>query len=311
LTALGEYTESLTRRAPFASPDSVVRNYDFRRPDKLNKDHLRSIRVLHEAFVRLLASYLTSYVRTTVQVRLANVEQVPYEDYIDSLPRPTIIYVMTLAPLPGQAVVQIDLPLARAILDRLLGGLGNPDDRGGELTEIEMALLNTLAGSIRSSLAEVWDPIMPVQVSITDPVLNSEFVQVALPTETTAVIGLEVDLGNIGGIVTLCFPHPVLQPVLDTLTAELRFSTSVKEETDTSHDLLEQMNGVVVPVVAELGRANITLRDLLNLSPGRIIKLDVSANAHLPIRIDDVVKFSGKPGVQGRNMAVQISDILH
>src|SRR5207249_4785208 len=127
------------------SPESVVKRYDFRRPDKLSKDHLRSIRVLHESFARLLASSLTSYVRTNVQVRLARVEQVPYEDYISSLPKPTILYVMTMAPLPGQAVTQVDLPLARAIVDRLLGGPGEPNTQEAELTEIETALLSTLA----------------------------------------------------------------------------------------------------------------------------------------------------------------------
>jgi flagellar motor switch protein FliM len=245
-----------------------------------------------------------------VQVRLASVEQVPYEDYIRSLPRPTILYVMTMSPLPGQAVAQIDLPLAHAILERLLGGPGRPDDREGSLTEIELALLGTLANSIRASLVEAWAQAYPLQVTISDPVLNSEFVQVALPAETAAVLVLEINLGATSGSLSVCFPHPVLQPVVEQLTADLRFSSAVKEDSDTVLDFADQLTRVSVPIIAELGRAQVTLHDLLNLSVGRVIKLDTSAAAHIPIRIEDVAKFTGKPGVQGKNMAVQITNVL-
>lgn len=309
MAATTEHTTSPSPPPQPGAPKGVIRRYDFRRPDKFSKDHLRTLRVLHETFARLLASSLTSYARTNVQVRLTSVEQVSYDDHVRSLPRPTVLYVMSLSPLPGQAVAQIDLPLARSILERLLGGPGELDDRDDELTEIEVALLGTLANSLRLSLEEAWAQVYPLQVTISDPVFNSEFVQVALPAETTAVLTLEVSMAMASGTLTLGFPHPVLQPVVEQLTAELRFSGAVKDETG-GLDLADPLTRVSVPVVAELGRAHLTLSELLSLSPGRVIKLDTSAKADIAVRIADVVKFTAKPGIQGKNMAIQITSIV-
>jgi len=106
-----------------ASQNRPAKLYDFRRPDKFSKEHLRSLRILHESFARMLGSSLTSYLSAGVQVRLTMLEQGTYDEYIQSLPTPTVIYVVGLAPLPGQAVVELNLPVARVLIDRLLGEL--------------------------------------------------------------------------------------------------------------------------------------------------------------------------------------------
>ena len=108
--------------APAAVHQRPAKLYDFRRPDKFSKEHLRSLRILHESFARMLGSSLTSYLSAGVQVRLTMLEQGTYDEYIQSLPTPTVIYVVGLAPLPGQAVIELNLPVAWVLIDRLLGG---------------------------------------------------------------------------------------------------------------------------------------------------------------------------------------------
>ncbi|MCC7107047.1 MAG: hypothetical protein IT307_18095, partial [Chloroflexi bacterium] len=198
-----------------AATGRAVKHYDFRRPDKFSKDHLRALRSVFGSFAALLASGFGSYLRTNVQARLSNVEQVTYDDYLRGLASPTILYIVTLAPLPGQIVLELDLRLSRAILDRLLGGSGQPNPILRELTEIELALLRTIRAVLAGCLREAWSGVYAVEPDLREPTLSPEFVQVTLPGESTIRLALEVALLGVTGHVTLCLPYPVLQPVLD------------------------------------------------------------------------------------------------
>src|SRR5712691_7442414 len=157
-----------------------VKVYDFRRPDKFSKEHLRALRILHGTFARNLASSLTSYLRTSFQARLTMVEQVTYDEYIRSLPTPTVMYIVSADPLPGQMVVELNLGVARAVLDRLLGGSGMLSTRPRDMTEIEMTLLTRFGNFLVNGLREVWADVVEIEPSIQEPVLSPEFVQVTL-----------------------------------------------------------------------------------------------------------------------------------
>ncbi len=290
------------------APGKAAKAYDFRRPDKFSKEHLRALRILHESFARLLASSLTSYLSTSVAVHLTMLEQVAYDDYVRSLPTPTVVYLVGLAPLPGQAVVEINLPVARTILDRLLGGNGLIDPSQVEMTEIEMALLKTVGGFITSSLRETWANVLSLRPTTQEPVLSPELAQFAMLAESTVMLVAEVHLFNTTGTLSMCIPYPVLQPIMDDLIAQVWFggSQAIPSE-DQNLELHRPMNEVVLPLSVSLGRANLTVRELLELASGQVIKLDISSTGQLPVRIGDHVKFLGRPGLNGKNVAVQIT----
>jgi flagellar motor switch protein FliM len=284
--------------------------YDFRRPDKFSKEHLRSLRILHESFARMLGSSLTSYLSAGVQVRLTMLEQGTYDEYIDSLPSPTVIYVVGLAPLPGQAVVELNLPVGRVLIDRLLGGTGAPVSRTAEMTEIELALLKTIGQFILSSLREAWSNVVPLRPTMQEPVLSPELAQFATMAEATVMLVLEVSLFKTTGTISMCIPYQVLQPVLDNLTSQVWFGGGGQTRAAPDHESRGQMgeniSQVSLPVTVELGDAEITVQALLDLQAGHLLKLNTNANGMLPIRIDDRVKFEGQAGLSGKNLAVQI-----
>jgi flagellar motor switch protein FliM len=301
-------------RAPTLVPDSataqrwkLVKAYDFRRPEKLSKEHLRSLRNLHESFARLLASSLSSYLRTNVQVRLAEFEQTPYAEYIQALPSPTVLYMLGMSPLPGQALLQLDFTAARAILDRLLGGSGVPTASARELTEIELVLLKVLANALVRPLAEAWGHVHPITITTKDPTLSPEFVQIALPSEITVVFIFEIMLLGITGVLGLCVPYPVVQPALDSLAA-LAWSNAgaTTGGEDERINVVEQLAPVELPVVAELGSATLSVRELMELAPGQIIKLDTDAGGTIAVQVGGCPKFVGRPGMVGRNLGVQV-----
>src|SRR4051812_33113266 len=278
--------------------------YDFRRPDKFSKEHLRSLRILHESFARMLGSSLTSYLSAGVQVRLTMLEQGTYDEYIQSLPTPTVIYVVGLAPLPGQAVVELNLPVARVLIDRLLGGTGTPAARSAEMTEIELALLKTIGQFILSSLREAWSNVVPLRPTMQEPVLSPELAQFATMAESTVMLVLEVALFKTTGTISMCIPYQVLQPVLENLTSQVWFGGSppTKAADPDSPQMGDRIGQVTLPITVELGDPELTVQSLLELQAGQVLRLNTSANGPLPIRVDDRVKFVGQAGLSGKNL---------
>jgi flagellar motor switch protein FliM len=295
--------------APLA-PQRPAKLYDFRRPDKFSKEHLRSLRILHESFARMLGSSLTSYLSAGVQVRLTMLEQGTYDEYIQSLPTPTVIYVVGLAPLPGQAVVELNLPVARVLIDRLLGGTGAPPPRTAEMTEIELALLKTIGQFILSSLREAWSNVVPLRPTMQEPVLSPELAQFATMAEATVMLVLEVSLFKITGTISMCIPYQVLQPVLENLTSQVWFGGAgpgtKAPDADSRGQMGDRISQVTLPITVELGETELTVESLLELQAGQVLRLNTSANGPLPIRVDDRVKFHGQAGLSGKNLAVQI-----
>lgn len=291
-----------------AKPQKPAKLYDFRRPDKFSKEHLRSLRILHESFARMLGSSLTSYLSAGVQVRLTMLEQGTYDEYIQSLPTPTVIYVVGLAPLPGQAVVELNLPVARVVIDRLLGGTGAPTPRTGEMTEIEMALLKTIGQFILSSLREAWANVVPLRPTMQEPVLSPELAQFATMAEATVMLVLEVSVFKVTGTISMCIPYQVLQPVLDSLTSQvwLGGTQTRSSENDSREQMGERISQVTLPVTVELGTTDMTVETLLSLQEGTVLRLGTNANGPLAIRVDDRVKFMGQAGLSGKSLAVQI-----
>jgi flagellar motor switch protein FliM len=300
-----------TRMAPPPGKAKSVKLYDFRRPDKFSKDHLRALRIINGSFARLLSSSLTSYLRTAVQVKPAAVEQVTYDEYIRSLSSPTVTYVVTVAPLPGQAVVELNLPVAQSVLDRLLGGAGILSARPREMTEIELALLQKVGVLLLTGLREAWANVVRLQPTTQEPVLTPEFVHVTLPGETTVAMRFEISLLNMSGGMSICIPHPVLQPVLEALTSQVWVTSSARiDDEDDRQGAKEQLTQVDLDVTALLGQTRLSMRELLALNAGTILKLDTAANGALPVRVGEHVKFHGRPGVNGKNLAIKIERIL-
>src|SRR5579883_574453 len=287
-----------------------VKLYDFRRPDKFSKEHLRALRITHESFARGLASALASYLRSAIQIRLTMVEQATYDEYIRSLPTPTVMYVVSPQPLPGNMVIEMNLPVARVILDRLLGGSGSAQSASGEMTEIEMALLKTVGGLLISNLRDAWSNVASLQPTVQEPTLSPEFVQVTLPTETTVMLVFEISLFQTTGTLSLCIPHPVLQPVMESLTSQVWSAGAARPETaEPTLTRPERLNPVALPLTVELGSVGLSLRDLLALTEGQVIKLDTPANGSLAVRVGQHVKFNARPGLAGKNLAVQITGV--
>jgi flagellar motor switch protein FliM len=291
--------------------DRTIKLYDFRRPDKFSKEHIRAIQNIHETFARVTASSLSSYLRSTTSVSLSSIEQVVYDEYVHQLSSPTLVNLVELQPLAGRIVVEMNMNLGLAMLDRMMGGPGQASMRRGELTDIEMALLRSLGATISAGLKDGWTAVADLQPALVETVLNADLVQAALPGDIAALLLFEINTLGMSGTISICVPHPVIEPLMDRLNTQAWFSSSSRKH-GSEDDRLKLADGIRdarLPISVELGATTVTLAELLDIRKGDVIRLDRGIENDLPIRAGKRARFHGRPGTLGGNRAVQVTGV--
>ncbi|WP_318507794.1 flagellar motor switch protein FliM [Bacillus sp. T3] len=284
-----------------------VKVYDFKRAMRYSKEQLRSITRIHENFTRLLTTFLSSQLRTVVNIEIELVDQVTYHEFIASIPSKTVLNVFDVKPMDGKMVLEINPQVTYAVLERMLGGQGAPSNRNGTLTEIESVLMKKVFAQGFNLYADAWENIEKIKVNWEAIESNPQFIQIASPNDTVIIIVLQTTIGEIKGRMTLCLPHLILEPVLPKLTSHQWLSSMVKTSGPNQDKLKQNLDNVQMPVVAELGRAMIPISDLLNLQIGDVIGIETGK---LQIKVGDLTRFLGNPGVQKGHYAFQIDQII-
>ena len=299
--------------SPQVVGDRTIKLYDLRRPDKFSKEHIRAIQNIHETFARVTASSLSSYLRATTTVSLSSIEQVVYDEYVHQLSNPTLVNLVELQPLSGRIVVEMNMNIGLAMLDRMMGGSGQVNARRNELTDIEMALLRSLGATISAGLRDGWTAVADLQPVLVETVLNADLVQAALPGDIAALLLFEIHTLGLSGTISICVPHPVIEPLMDRLNTQAWFSASSRKNgsEDDRMKLAESIRDARLPISVELGSTIVNLGELLDIRKDDVIRLDRGAEAELPIRAGKRARFLGRPGTLGGNRAIQVTGIPH
>jgi len=285
-----------------------VRPFDPLRPSKFSKDQLRTLELLHENFCRLAQTRLSATLRCMVEIDVVSADQMTYGGFVNSMSAPTLINIVTMEPLDGNVLLEVNLPLACSMIDRLVGGPGTHRPRLRELTEIEHALMSGATETLLSALSEAWAGVFSVSFHVSGSETNPRFAQVVAPSEIVVLISFEMRVGDASGLVSLCIPYPVLEPAVGSLTAQSYFSGGTDGSSPEARKEIERELGPVnVPLSVELGAAELSLEDLISLGPGDVIPLGVPPTAEVAVRVGERHAFVAQPGRRGRRTAVQIT----
>ena len=292
------------------APEKPVKMYDFRRPDKFSRAQMRTLQTLHETFGRLLASALSGTLRMLVNVNLASIEQGIYDEFLQGLRTPTVLNIISLEPLPGSAVLELEMNLAYAFIERLLGGAGKAWNRNRDLTDLEIVLMKSLGQTVVSNMKEAWANVMEIEPKLEDITLSPQFARVALPTESVLTVVFELRFADVTGTISLCLPFPILEPALPRLNPQLWISGARRQALKDSAELIKKnMDAVRVPLTVQLGGAQVGMEELLNVQTGDVIRLESLANQELDILVGGQRKFKGRPGLVGHKVAIQITGL--
>ena len=280
--------------------------YDFRRPERISKEQLRSLQNIHENYIRLFSTTLTGILRSVIETELIGVEQLTYQEFIMSIPNPAVLYTFELPPLEGTGILEMNIELVFVIIDKLLGGLGKIININRELTNLESQLIREIVVKALATYKQTWEHIVEFEPKILEYESNPQFVQVLPSTEVVILVTFEIKFQNeVSGIMSLCLPFMMLEPVLSKLSTQT-WVRKKESRVDYKDKILQKLLDREVPVVAELDRYKIKLRDFLQLKEGDIIKLDKKITDPITIYVKNKKKFLGKLGVVKDHKAVKI-----
>lgn len=289
-----------------------IKVYDFKRPDKFSKDQIRTLYMLHENFARLVNTYLSAHLRTLVHIDVASVDQLTYEEFIRSLPNPSVIGVFQMRPLKGNAILELNPNVVFTIIDRLFGGPGLPPAKPRALTDIEEAIVRRVMNKTLESFQEAWKQVVATEPRLEMIETNPQFTQIVPPNDMVVIITLQTKIGQAEGLVNICIPYLVLEPIMSKLTTTFWVASSVAKQSLPEHinAIQRKLEKALIPMIIELGGATVTVQELLGLNVGDVLQLDSKIKDDLAIMIGQREKFHCKPGLAGSKMAVQITQVI-
>jgi flagellar motor switch protein FliM len=285
-----------------------IKIYDFKRPDKFSKEQIRTVQIMHETFARLTTTSLSASLRSMIHIHVASVDQLTYEEFIRSIPTPTTLAIINMDPLKGNAILEIDPAVTFSIIDRLFGGTGEGTKVQHELTDIETSVMEGIIVRILGNMREAWTTVIDLRPRLGQIDTNPQFAQIVPPNDMVVLVTLETKVGEVEGMMNFCIPYLTIEPIISKLSAQYWYS-SVRRgpNTENLNVLKDKLATVDVNVVAEIGRINVSIRDVLSLQVGDVVRLyNTKVGDPYALNIGSRKKFLCRPGVIGKKLAVQI-----
>ena len=273
-----------------------LRPFDFRNPSKMARDHVRQLELTHETFQRVMSTQLSSLLRTMVVIEPLAVDEVTYEEYVRSMPNPTVIGQMTLKPFPGVVLMEMGTSTALTLVDRFLGGLGKPG-LVRRPTELEVPLLEDLFQIAAKAIEQTFEPIVEIDAHLELMEFNPNFAQAVNASEMVSVLSYSIGLtqGHASeGLLTLCYPFSMLNTAWEMAPAPEEPATKVEDEHRQEQAVAGTFSHLDVPVTVRLRHSPIGAADLAALKVGDVLRFD-----H---KLDDPVLgvVGGKSIIEGR-----------
>jgi len=289
--------------------DVEIRDYDFKRPERVSKDQMRAFESLHEGFSRNFGAALSGFLRTIMEVKVASIEQMTFSEFTHSLPNPTCFNLLSCQPLEGHMCLEISPLIIYPVIDRLLGG-SNADlfIPQRPLTAIEMRLVRKILDRAVAAMREAWENILDIRFAVTESESNPALVQIVPPNEVVVVVGFELKMGGRAGTMSLCIPYNVIEPVVEKLSNQTWAAYKrVNMDQRLRSRLTGRLENAQVAVTATLARTSIKLSDLQALQAGDIILTEKPASAPLSLQVEGRPKFVGKLGQYRGNRCFQVT----
>ncbi len=289
-----------------------VKIYDFKRPEKFTKEQMRTLQMLHENLARSLSTYLATTLRTLVEIKVMSVEQLTYYEFTRSLPLLTMLAIFDIPDWEGRGLLECNLTLVFAMIDRMLGGPGTGLEEGRSLTDIEEGLVSQLMRQITSLYRDAWQTVANVDFVLDSLETNPLFAQIVSQNETVALINFFARVGETEGMINICLPHMVLEQVMDKLTTRSWYAGQTRiHDPQLAKRMRRSIDQIAVELRVNLGETTVSFADLLNLQVGDCIQLDAKTDSPVKITVGSCTKFLGSVGKVGNSLGVRVETVLH
>lgn len=283
--------ERSTRKGGIPGGDGAMR-YNFRRPDRVSKEQIRSLQFLHDRFARNVATSLAAYLRTATEVNLASADQCTYAEFLRALPDPTAYYALHMAPVDLTAAFELNPVVAFGMIDRMLGGAGHGVSLARALTEIEQSVIDGAVRLVADTMTETWRSRVNVQFTVTGRETRPQMLQVASPNEIVVHLAFDVRVGEAKGMLNFCVPTAALETLGSHFVTSRDRSRQEPSVADRRH-VLAHLSRVKLPVSAVL-ETSLPAGELLALRPGDVLSLGHSVRDAIDLQVRGAAKFKGR-----------------
>ncbi len=296
-------------QAPTAATDKEAILFDFRLPNRISKNQLRTIRNINENFAESFASFLVSKLQCIVSMSVTSIDQIYYSEYVLSVSNPACLYTFELKNTDIKGILELNLDLALVLVDRLLGGNGSGSKQVNVITPIEQKVLNFISERVMLDLRKTWQIIDDFDFRIERFESDIDFAQITSQSESVLLISFEIIIAEKSYMMNLCFATFAFDKILSKLSSQ-KFSAvrpSKSGVTPTGEIISNHLYKTLLPVEVEFGTAKISVKNLFELEKGDIIRLETSVSDEQKVKVGNKVLFFGRAGVVNNHKAVKIT----
>jgi flagellar motor switch protein FliM len=286
--------------------DGKVEAYDFRRTDRIAKDQLRTIHLLHENFARSLSSSLSAYLRSYVVVNLISVEQLSFQEFTETLPSPTSLVVLTMKPYDGSGVLEVNPSMVFPVLEMLLGGSGKASGQmAREITEIEQSILDGFLRVILNDLRTAWASVAEVEFAIDSHETEPQLLRFLAHNEAVVGISIELRIGETSGLMNLGIPSIIVKMLRNKFDQHGAIRRTQATEQEHAR-LLRLVHPASMRLDAQLQGPTVGVQQLLDLAEGDVLCFDFPQNRPLELMVNGQVKYEGEIVSIGAKRGLQV-----
>ena len=299
-------------RSRYSNDVRTADRYDFKKGEKLSGDQERFVRNIFNAFSENVMIHLGALLQTRIQMNLASIRQRNYHSFVNSLPDPSSIFIFKIDD-NTKGLVCIDFSLSFALLDKLMGGKGNPIDDVRVFTDLEKSVMMKPVNKILEAYGESWKEVKKIEPHFQEMELNPMAVHIVTPSEIMVVINFQVTIAQTNGSIDICIPFKYLKDNLPRSSFDeflITRGTSAGSAQIAPTNIITGVEAAKIPLVVELGKSELLFQELLYIEVGDCIKLDVEVTAPMKLKVNDKTKFLGRPGVKDGKMSIQITKVI-
>jgi len=283
-----------------------VRNYDFNNQMRIVRGRMPTLEMINERFARLFRVSLYNLLRRSPEISVAPVAIKKFSEYVHTLHVPTNLNLVKMNPFRGTALIMLDPKLVFAVVDSFFGGTGrHAKIEGRDFTATEQRIIHMLLRSVFADLHEAWAHVATIEVEYLQSEINPHFANIVSPSEIVVITSFHVDLDGVGGEMHVTMPYAMIEPLREILDSGMA-SDRVDKDERWMHTLREEIEDAEVELTTLLGRASLTLGELLNLKPGDILNCDFTGK--VLVMAEDVPMFRGSFGLSRGQQAIKFEE---
>ncbi len=291
-------TGRMSRRAGAAGPTP----YDFRRPIKLSREHVRTLQIAFETYARSCGTLLTTRLRVVSSVTLAAIEQLNYDEYVSSLNNPTVVAVVTIDPLPGSVLLEMSSAAAMTSIDHMLGGPGGTQPQR-PLTEVEMPLLRGLLERMLGELRYAFEQLVDLEPKLREIEYNAQFLRSHQPGDAVVIASFDMKIGTEECVASICLPFTTILPVLEHETKVVPTPAERAAAATSFRNLTAGLSAAPIDVAVRFRSIRMRTDDIVDLRPGDVVPLGHATSLPLEVTVNDTTFAHAVPGNQGARLA--------